>query len=272
MPNNVGLEFASRTDTGRVRAQNEDAVAVSPAHGFAILADGMGGYNAGEVASHIAITVTRAGLEEGLRSRRGAARLHRSKYLQQLVDDSIQRANSAILEAARAERQYSGMGTTLVVALFHHDKMTAAHVGDSRAYRLRQGELSQITRDHSLVQEQIDAGLVDPESAPYSQNRNLVTRAVGVDVEMEVEIHDHQIEAGDLYLLCSDGLSDMLMEQEIADVLMAHRESLHAACDALVQRANDNGGRDNISVILIRVHSIRTEAGGLLERILNWVA
>jgi protein phosphatase len=159
------------------------------------------------------------------------------------------------------------MGTTLIAALFHHDKVTIAHIGDSRAYRLRQGVMLQITRDHSFLQEQIDAGLISLENSRFSQNRNLVTRAMGVDHDVEVEIHDHVTEAGDIYLLCSDGLSDMLSSKEISDIMTSMNLDLEPACDALVKKANDNGGRDNISVILIKVKSKNTETKGLFGRV-----
>lgn len=272
MDNTAELEFAARTDTGRVRPQNEDAIAINPICGLAVLADGMGGYNAGEVASGIAVAVTKQTLEDGL------CRLPSGKYassqpeahpVHQLMVDSIQRANDAILDAAHSEPQYAGMGTTLVTALVQHDKIIIAHVGDSRAYRFRNGELIQITRDHSLLQEQIDAGLIDPALAHYAQYKNLVTRAVGVAPALEVEIHQHQMESGDVYLLCSDGMSDMLQSFEIVEILERH-SSLTGACDALVQRANDHGGRDNISVILIKLRSTPTRSDGLLGRFLRW--
>ncbi len=268
MESKVGLEFAAKTDPGLVRAQNEDAVAISPAYGFAVLADGMGGYNAGEIASSMAASVTRAALEEGIEKSGGApaeGRLH------QIINDSIQKANTAVLNAARTEPQYSGMGTTIVTVLFHQDRVTIAHVGDSRAYRFRSGALEQLTRDHSLLQEQIDAGLVDPKVARFAQNKNLVTRAVGVGADMAVEINEHQTQRGDLYLLCSDGLSDMLQPEEISDILSRHQTTLDAACEELIQKANGNGGLDNISVILARVESSTVAASGLFSRILNWV-
>lgn len=184
MKSDAGLEFATQTDTGLVRSHNEDSVAISSAYGFAVLADGMGGYSAGEVASSIATSALKVALEVGLDrlQRRTDLRLHRSRQIHQLLAESVQHVNSAVLDAARTEPQYNGMGTTLIAALFHHNKITVAHVGDSRAYRFRQGELVQITRDHSLLQEQIDAGLVNPEWARFAQNKNLVTRAVGVGV------------------------------------------------------------------------------------------
>lgn len=271
----AGLEFAAKTDTGLVRSQNEDAVAVSPAYGFALLADGMGGYNAGEVASSMAIDVARNTLEEGLArmsDEQPESSRQRLRQIHQLLTDSVQRANTAILEAARDRPECSGMGTTLVAAVFHFDRVSVAHVGDSRAYRYRDSTLEQITRDHSLLQEQIDAGLVSPEWARFSQNKNLVTRAVGVGPTMDVELHDHLTKAGDIYLLCSDGLSDLLPDNEICDVMTQEQAVLEEACDALVKRANDNGGVDNISVILIRVTSTGSETKGLLGRMLDWVS
>ncbi len=274
MANNVGLEFAAKTDTGLVRAQNEDAIAISPDYGFAVLADGMGGYNAGEVASGMAIAVVRQSLEEGLDGSQGKPAGQPSgpsKQIQHLIVNAFHRANSAILDAAATEPGYRGMGTTLLAAFFHHDKVVVAHVGDSRAYRFRLGELVQLTRDHSLLQEQLDAGLISPEWARFSQNKNLVTRAIGVGPEVEVEIHEHLSEPDDIYLLCSDGLSDMLLPEEMCDLLGNRQTSLERACHALVQRANDQGGHDNISVILIRVQSTHVGTNGLLARILGWI-
>jgi PPM family protein phosphatase len=268
MPNNVALKFAARTDTGLVRSQNEDSIAISPSYGFAVLADGMGGYNAGEVASSIATKVVTQALEAGLDS---LPLQQADPQLLQLAVDSFQRANTAILDAARAEPQYQGMGTTLVAALFRQDKVMIAHVGDSRAYRLRGNELVQLTRDHSLLQEQIDAGLITPEWARHSQHKNLVTRAVGVGADMDVEVHDHLAEADDIYLLCSDGLTDMVETDAMLATLSGHQASLDMMCDRLVQQANDNGGLDNISVVLIRVESMGGDSKGLLGRILNWV-
>ncbi|OGB25417.1 MAG: protein phosphatase [Burkholderiales bacterium RIFCSPLOWO2_02_FULL_57_36] len=271
MPYQVELKFAARTDTGLVRSHNEDSLAISADYGFAILADGMGGYNAGEVASGIATSVLKESLEQRLHTQQWDIRLNRGKRIQQMLVESIIHANESIFEAARINPENTGMGTTLVVALFHHDRVTVAHVGDSRAYRLRKGEIVQITHDHSMLQEQIDAGLVSEEGAQFARNRNLITRAMGVDYDIDVEIHEHQTEPGDIYILCSDGLSDMLSKQEILDTIITADASSEAACDELIKKANDNGGRDNISVILIRVQSEETEYRGPIARILNWL-
>lgn len=272
MAYNVELAFAAKTDTGLVRPHNEDAIAISTLCGLAILADGMGGYNAGEVASGIATSVLKESLEEQLKAQQWDARFNRSKRIQRLMAESVVHANASIIEAARIEPRYSGMGTTLVAALFHHNKVVVAHVGDSRAYRLRQGEMLQITRDHSLLQEQIDAGFISEEGAQFAQNRNLITRAMGIDYQVEVEIHEHPTEDGDIYLLCSDGLSDMLSIREIANGMASANANLETACDALIEKANANGGRDNISVILIKVKSETPEPEtGMVSRLFNWV-
>jgi serine/threonine protein phosphatase PrpC len=237
-----------------------------------ILADGMGGYNAGEVASSIATSTMKEMVEGQLQSRGWATRSNLSKYLQQLLVGSVERANSAILEAARVEPQFSGMGTTVVAAVFHQNKLIVAHVGDSRVYRLRRGELTLITRDHSLLQEQIDAGMIDAEAARFSASRNLITRAVGVDRIVDVEIHDHQTQIDDVYLMCSDGLSDMLSMKEILEIMSSTASNLDLTCDALVARANKNGGRDNTSVILITVQSSQADASKFPERAKNWIS
>jgi protein phosphatase len=269
MPFNVELQFASKTDPGLVRAHNEDAIAISPECGLAILADGMGGYNAGEVASGIATAVLQESLEEQLLKKALDSRFGRNRRLHQIISEAIAHTNVSIIEAARMEPSFSGMGTTLVVALFHHDKVTVAHVGDSRLYRLRQNELVQLTRDHSLLQEQIDAGILTEDEAKSSLNRNLITRALGIDHAVEVDLHDHTTQANDLYVLCSDGLSDMLNHQEIAEILTATKGNLNKVCWKLIESANEKGGQDNISVILVKVMD-RNAGPGLPERILNW--
>ncbi len=161
--------------------------------------------------------------------------------------------NAAIYQAAISEPQYSGMGTTLVAALFHDNRVTVAHIGDSRLYRLRGESFCTLTRDHSLLQEQIDSGLISAEEARYSLNRNLVTRALGVDPVVETEINEHAALPGDIYLLCSDGLNDMVPDEEIRQVLQALTVNLELAAKQLIRMANDNGGRDNVSVILVKV-------------------
>lgn len=249
----VELEFAAKSHTGLVRSHNEDAVAISHKCGFAVLADGMGGYNAGEVASGIATSVLKETLEERLSSEAWDGRFNRSRRLHQIIKESIAHANESIIEAARLEPSYIGMGTTLVAALFYYDQVTIAHIGDSRVYRVRENEIVQLTRDHSLLQEQIDAGLLSEDEARFSQNRNLITRAMGVDEAVQVELNDFPTEENDIYILCSDGLSDMVSAQDIAILVNGYRDELALACDELINLANDKGGRDNISVVLVKI-------------------
>ena len=249
------LEIVLRTDTGRVREHNEDAVFANPHLGLIVLADGMGGYNAGEVASSMAATRVAAELETSLAARGphvpdGAAG---EAFAGHCLRDAIADANAAIFQAAQDDARYAGMGTTLVATLFFDDRLVVAHVGDSRLYRFRDGTLAQLTHDHSLLQEQIDSGLLSVEEARHSLNRNLVTRALGVDPLVEVELAEHPVQPGDLYLLCSDGLNDMVPDEEIALALQALSGNLELAAQQLVEMANDNGGRDNVSLILIRV-------------------
>jgi len=268
------LETVSRSDAGMVRSHNEDAVYLNAALGLAILADGMGGYNAGEVASGMVTTLLGSELEKAFSRREPHAMdgdgQRRARHL---LETEIARANHAVYQAAQSQPQYAGMGTTLVMALFYDNAMTVAHIGDSRLYRLRGEEFLQITRDHSLLQEQIDSGMLTPEQARHSQNKNLVTRAVGVDPSVEPEIHDYPTLPGDIYLLCSDGLNDMVEDEEIGMTVQMLAANLELAATQLVQMANDNGGRDNVSVILVRIKREYPAPRGLsgwLGRLLAW--
>jgi serine/threonine protein phosphatase PrpC len=244
----LSLEFFGATDTGRARSNNEDAVALDHDAHLAVLADGMGGYNAGEVASGMATSFVKSELGRWLQEAAGHAT---DADVRRAMDICVDNANRAIFNAANSNPQYAGMGTTLVVAVFRGHRLLMGHVGDSRGYRLRNGKLQQITRDHSLLQEQIDAGLITVEQAAFSSNKNLVTRAVGVEDTVLLEIHLHEVQPGDLYLMCSDGLSDMLDDAAIEQLLVS-AEALEEAAGALIDAANDAGGKDNIAVILAR--------------------
>ncbi len=266
------LEVATATDPGMVRSHNEDSIAADAASGFVILADGMGGYNAGEVASGIATALLGTNLKQVLASvEPGGIETESGEPLAvKILREQIAGANASIYQAARSQPQYAGMGTTLVVGLFYDNRLSVGHIGDSRLYRLRQDEFKQITRDHSLLQEQIDSGMITEQMAKLSHNKNLVTRALGIDPEVEPEIHTHEVEAGDIYLLCSDGLSDMVEDGEISLTLSSLQANVQLASQQLVQMANDNGGRDNVSVILVRVlrdFPVRTDR---ISRLLSW--
>ena len=243
------LEFFSATDTGRARNNNEDSVAVDEPTALVVLADGMGGYNAGEVASGMATSFIKSELGRWLSE---ASENATDTDVRRAMDICVDNANRAIFNAANSNPQYAGMGTTLVVGVFRDARLLMGHVGDSRAYRLRASRLTQITHDHSLLQEQIDSGLITAEQAAFSANKNLVTRAVGVEDTVLLETHLHDVLPGDTYLLCSDGLSDMLDDESIQQLLVS-AETLPEAAGALIDAANDAGGKDNISVVLARV-------------------
>jgi len=264
------LEIVVRTDPGMVRDHNEDAVFANPNLGLAILADGMGGYNAGEVASGMATMLLSAELEAAfattmpheIDTKTGQRFAHRC------IVDKVSQTNLAIFNAAESQPQYAGMGTTLVTAVFYDNQVTVAHIGDSRLYRLRGDEFRTLTRDHSLLQEQIDSGVISVEDARFSQNKNLVTRAVGVDPDVETEIHDYPVLPGDIYVLCSDGLNDMVEDEEIKLTLQMLAANLELAATQLIQMANDNGGRDNVSVIVIKVLREFPATGGWWSKLM----
>lgn len=265
------LEIVSQTDPGMVRSHNEDSVASDAGCGLVVLADGMGGYNAGEVASGIAVSVLASEVRHRLEDARPEDLDEAGTELgQSLLLDNVRKANLSIFHAAQSQPQYSGMGTTIVTALFYDDRVAVAHVGDSRMYRLRGEELETITRDHSLLQEQIDSGLISKEDARLSKNKNLVTRAVGIDSEVEPELHVFDVQVGDLYLLCSDGLNDMVEDEDIGMTLQMMQNNLPLAATQLIQMANDNGGRDNVSVILVKVKGRFPAPHGWWAKLRSW--
>ncbi len=249
------LKIVSKTHPGMVRSHNEDSVSVDASVGLVVLADGMGGYNAGEVASGIAISVTTTEIARRLKFESAAAKANKNSQdnAEILLRNNIQKANSSIYHASQSQPQYAGMGTTIVAGLFYDNRVAVAHIGDSRMYRLRGEKLTTVTRDHSLLQEQIDSGLISVADARFSKNKNLVTRAVGIDPNVEPEIHVYPVQIGDVYLLCSDGLNDMVEDADIESALYAMQGNLPLAAEQLIQMANDNGGRDNVSVILVKI-------------------
>ena len=266
------LEIVSQTNPGMVRSHNEDSVAQELACGLVVLADGMGGYNAGEVASGIAVSVVATEVCQHLQDASPTDRDEASgeELGVALLRDNIQRANASIFHAAQSQPQYAGMGTTIVAGLFYDNRVVVGHVGDSRMYRLRGEVLETITRDHSLLQEQIDGGMISVEDARVSKNKNLVTRAVGIDAEVVPEIHVHDALVGDIYLLCSDGLNDMVEDEDIQSALYAMQGNLPLAAEQLIQMANDNGGRDNVSVMLVKVNGKFAAPRGWLAKLLHW--
>ena len=266
------LEVISASDPGMVRSHNEDAVASDVANGLVVLADGMGGYNAGEVASGMATTVVTTEVAQTLQQTQPYALDKDGNVVApSMVRDIVLRANTSVYQAAQSNPQYAGMGTTLVVALFYDNKMLTAHLGDSRLYRLRGEKFSQVTRDHSLLQEQIDSGLITQEQAKHAAHKNLVTKALGIDPIVEPEVHEYDVAVGDVYLLCSDGLCDMVDDEDISMTLQAMRGNLNLAAQQLVQMANDNGGKDNVSVILVRVLREYPAPRGVMAKVFAWL-
>ncbi len=254
--------FSSRTDCGRQRENNEDALLVDDTLGLAVLADGMGGYNAGEVAAGMAVAGVGTRLGSWLAQ---AGRTATAALIRQARQASVAEANRAILQAAHAQPAYRGMGTTLVAGVFRDERLVLGHIGDSRCYRWRRGELRQITRDHSLLQEQLDAGLITAAQAAVSSQRNLVTRALGIEPVVALEVQEFEVEPGDRYLLCSDGLTDMVDDDSIAAVL-AREAGLPAQAVDLVALANARGGRDNITVLLAQAAGETAAQRSLLSR------
>ena len=251
---NGTLEIVRLTDVGQRREHNEDAVASDVETGLVVLADGMGGYKAGEVASEIAVLTLVSELREKLFGQPVGGVDKESGLLQEsvLLRDAVEKANSAIYNVSQSQPQCAGMGTTLVAGIFTDNRICVGHIGDSRMYRLRGEDFQQMTEDHSLLNEQLKSGLITPEQAKTSSNKNLVTRALGVDPAVELELREYDVLPGDIYLLCSDGLSDLVEDEEIQLTLTALSANLELAAHQLVQMANDNGGKDNISVILAR--------------------
>jgi protein phosphatase len=267
------LEVVRLTDVGRKREHNEDAVASDMEIGLVVLADGMGGYKAGEVASEIAVLTIVAELKESMLALQPgqndmAAGMQAES---RLIYDAVAKANASIYSVSQSQPQCAGMGTTLVMGLFTNDKLLVGHIGDSRMYRLRGEEFVQMTEDHSLLQEQIKSGLITAEQARLSANKNLVTRALGIDPEVELELHEYEVEAGDVYLLCSDGLNDLVEDEDIHLTLATLSANLELAANQLIQMANDNGGKDNISVILARVLKSYSVERSWYDKLFNWL-
>ena len=249
------VEITGLTDVGRKRSHNEDSIGSDTGIGLTVLADGMGGYRAGEVASAMAVNAIMEEVRDGMKliNEHGdiddASGFARESLL---VREAVMRANNAIHKAAISDPQCQGMGTTVVTAMFYDDRMTIAHVGDSRLYRLRGEVFEQITVDHSLLQELIDKGFYTPEEAKHSINKNLVTRAMGIEGTVVPDVVEEAVLPGDIYLLCSDGLTDMVEDEEIHLTLQKHSQNLEDIAAELIRIANENGGKDNISVVLAR--------------------
>ena len=248
-------EMASRTDPGRVRSANEDAVRFDANLGLAILADGMGGYAAGEVASRMAVE-TISGFFKATQEEQQLTwpfkmdKGHR--YDVNRMVTAIKLANLKIHEQAQKDPRCHGMGTTVVSALFVDDALVVGHVGDSRLYRRRDGVLEQMTEDHSLLNDYIKMKHLSPEEIAAFPHKNVIVRALGMKDTVQVDVHVDAPRMGDVYLICSDGLSGMIKDEEMAEIAMSDRD-LDVVCERLITTANKNGGLDNITVVAVRL-------------------
>ena len=239
------FEFASQTDSGRIRALNEDGVAIDPERGFAVVTDGMGGHRAGDVASRIAL--------ESIARQMEARPAASAPLTHDELRNSVATANTAVRDAAKQQGRTADMGTTLAMAVFADGEAIMAHVGDSRIYRLRQGKLELLTRDDSMLNDQVEMGLIAAEEAGDSRNRHFVTQALGMSDQVTIHTRTEVLCDEDVYLLCTDGLSDLVADRDITLILDELKTNLPLTASHLVQLANDCGGLDNISVALVRI-------------------
>ena len=266
------IRCVGMTDTGKVREHNEDTIATDGDIGLLVLADGMGGYNAGEVASGIAVKTVLNLIREQV-AREDLTVLDRDTGLSRpsiILRDAIQRANKIIYQTARTQPNCEGMGTTIVAALFFDNRVSIAHVGDSRMYRLRGDRFEQVTMDHSLLQELVDRGFYSAEEAQRAANKNYVTRALGVEPNVDVELQEAAVQKGDVYVLCSDGLSDMVEDDDIHLTISTFSANLDTVAKQLIQLANDNGGRDNVSAVMAQVIDAFPANKGVIDKIFRW--
>ena len=263
------IQAGARTDLGRVRKNNEDCYEIEPALNLYVLSDGMGGQAHGEVASKLAVQTIVTHCQQAENSRAtpifGEPQPDVSERTNRLTS-AIHLANRRVYEAAAANAEQNGMGATIVAAWIEGQRLSLAHVGDSRAYLLRAGSLDQLTADHSLVAEKVRVGILTPQEADASELQSVLTRAVGTNATIQVDADEQMLLAGDSLLLCSDGLTRMVTDPEIASTLLTSTSAQEAA-DRLVELTNENGGVDNVSVIVLRVLQ---KSEGVLERLKIW--
>lgn len=269
-----GLTIASCSDPGMLRPNNEDRVSTTPEAGLAVVADGMGGHQAGEVASGMAVDViTRHIVDVLAREGEGKKRKGGTASVElKAIDEAISLANTAIFELSQSSPTCAGMGTTIVATLFYEDKVCIGHVGDSRLYRLRGDSLELLTEDHSLVQELVARGLITPEEARSSVNKNLVTRALGIEPTVESQVIEQKLQDQDLYLLCSDGLNDVLPDEEVTQILREYGSDLQDTTDRLIKEVNARGGPDNVSVVLVRTGKRFRRDAAAIKRLIDQLA
>ncbi len=253
MPHTVHFTSAGRTDVGVVRAGNEDSFLLEPQHGLFIVADGMGGHAAGEVASDMAVQIVGDALQKVVGREDATAA--------DVIRQAIMDANGRIFQRTLVEQDKRGMGTTTTAMVINGARYLIGQVGDSRAYLLRGGDLLQITKDHSYVQEQVDAGYLTPEQARTHPYSNVITRCVGANSEVAPDIYVGGLRQGDVFLLASDGLTGMLEDSEVLDI-MESQDQPGPLVDILISEANRRGGLDNVTVIVIRIDTVEQHEDG----------
>ncbi len=266
------VQIVGFTDTGKVRRNNEDYIGYDSELGLSVLADGMGGHLGGEIASSLSVNTIIEALQQNLPSINSAQADNNAGVAQEsiCIQDAIEQANDLIYRKSRSDPALRGMGTTIVVLLLFDNRLSLAHIGDSRCYRLRESQFDQITKDHSLIQELIDRGFYTPDEARKSLNRNLVTKALGINPGIIPDLHEEFVMKNDIYLLCSDGLTDFVEDEYISLTIKRFSDNLEEAAKQLITKANQNGGKDNISVILCRINDDFSTSKSWVQRITNW--
>jgi protein phosphatase len=260
------------TDTGIVRAKNEDCIGFDSALGLVVLADGMGGHRGGEIASTMTVDTIISNLQQKLPKTSAGEIDEASGFSKESIrlQNAVAEANQSVFQASESNPDHKGMGTTIVVLQFYNNTFSLAHIGDSRCYRLRSGKFEQITKDHSLLQELIDRGFYTPEEARKSMNKNLVTRALGIDPVVMPDIQEDIVLKNDIYLLCSDGLTDLVEDEDIYLTINQFSANLEDAAKQLITKANQNGGKDNISVMLCRIEDDFSTQKGWFKKLVAW--
>ena len=260
------------TDAGMVREKNEDAIGFDSALGLVVLADGMGGHRGGEIASSMTVDTIIDVLQQSLPEVKNGDVDDSSGFSMEsiCVQDAVISANDLVYKTAEANPEHKGMGTTIVVLQFYNNSFSLAHIGDSRCYRIRSGKMEQITKDHSLLQELIDRGFYTPEEARNSMNKNLVTRALGIDPVVIPDIQEDIVLKNDIYLLCSDGLTDLVEDEDIYYTIKEFSDNLEEAAKQLITKANQKGGKDNISVMLCRIDDDFSSRQGWFKKFVAW--
>ena len=248
--------YAAASDRGRVRKNNEDAFLADPALGIFAVADGMGGHAAGEIASRLALTTLQESLARAIQSQEVEFSPNQTAVISlpsALLVNGIRTANQAVFHSSQEKEEYRGMGTTVVAVYFVDSSPVMAHVGDSRLYRIRTKKIDQLTEDHSVIWEQYREGIIPKEALSSSPLKNIITRALGMQPSVDVDVRELELEKGDLLLLCSDGLSDLVQDEELLKTVKNAAGDLNQACRDLIDLANRRGGKDNITVLLIQI-------------------